>query len=384
MKEIREYVISIVSNLVKIKSENPPGNEVEAAEYAVEEMKKLGLDAWVDEFAEKRANAIGSFKRGEGPTLLFITHLDVVPAGDEELWSIPPFSGTIKDGRIYGRGSADAKGCFGAMLGALKMLAEENWPINGEVILAAVADEEVGERGVKRFLEQGVKADYAVVGEPTSLEVCTAHKGRAELSIKFLGKPAHASQPFRGINAVYAASDFALKIEKLAQRLRKKRRAMGYPTIALTIMEGGVKSNIIPESCTVILDRRLLPWEHSEKAIDEIKRLAEKSAKARKAKIEFKINQHVAASETDRKSRIVTAGLKAVSKVLEKKARPKLFQATCDMSPLVHEGKIPTIILGPGDLRQAHVVDEWVLIDELEKGSRIYREIAAEILGAQE
>ncbi len=380
MKEIRDYVTSIVSNLVKIKSENPPGNEVEAAEYAVEEMRKLGLEAWVDEFAEKRANAVGSFKRGEGPTLLLITHLDVVPAGDEELWSIPPFSGLVKDDRIYGRGSADAKGCFGAMIGALKILAEENWPINGQIILAAVGDEERGGGGVKRFLAQGNRVDYAVVGEPTSLEVCFAHKGRAELLIKFLGKPAHASQPFQGVNAIYAASDFALKIERLAERLRKKRTAMGYPTIALTIMGGGVKSNIIPESCAVTLDRRLLPFEDSEKAIEEVRKLAEKSAKARRARVEFEVHHYVAAAETDRKSRIVTAGLKAVSKVLGKKARAKLFQATCDMSFLVHDGNIPTIILGPGDLKQAHVVDEWVPIDELVKGSMIYREIASEIL----
>ncbi|RLG09006.1 MAG: hypothetical protein DRN65_00030 [Thaumarchaeota archaeon] len=380
LSEYKEYITKITSDLVKINSENPPGREKEAAEYVVERLKELGVHAWIDEFAEKRANAMGVIERGEGAGLLFVSHLDTVPAGNKELWSVPPFSGLIKDGKIFGRGAADDKGCVAAMLGALKMLADEDWPIRGRLIFAAVGDEEVGSGGIKRLISQGVRADYAVVGEPTKLNIYSAHNGGINFSVKFLGKSAHASQPFQGINAIYAASDFALKIEKLAIRLRKKRTFTGSPSISLTIIKGGVKSNIIPDSCESILDRRITPEEDPDKVIETVRKIAEKVAKTRRVKIEFKVMRVIPPAETDRKSEIVQAALKAASKVLGKKIRLKGLRATCDMTFLVNEAHIPTIIFGPGDLKQCHAVDEWVSIEELRKGAEIYKEIAVEIL----
>jgi len=377
---LRDYVTRVTSDLVKINSENPPGREKEVAEYVIEKLKELGIHAWLDEFSENRANAMGIINRGEGRKLLFVPHLDTVPAGDSKLWSIPPFSGLVKDGKIFGRGAADDKGCVAAMLGAFKALADDDWPIRGKIIFAAVGDEEVGSGGIKRLIAQGVKADYAVIGEPTNLNVYSAHNGGINFSVKFLGKPAHASQPFQGVNAIYAAAEFALRIDKLAEKLRKKRTFTGSPSIALTIIKGGLKSNIIPNFCECILDRRITPEENPEEVIREVRELAERIAKTRRAGLNFKVTRIIPPAETDTKSEIVKAALKAVSKVLGKKVRAKGFRATCDMTFLVNEAHIPTIIFGPGDIKQCHIINEWIGIDDLERGAEIYKEIILEIL----
>jgi len=379
---LREFVVSMLSNMIRINSENPPGREEELASYVAERLAELGLKAWIDRF-QGRANALGSIRIGDGEKIMLISHLDTVPAGERELWRIPPFSGIVKDGRVYGRGAADAKGCLASMFGCLKILADEGWPINGEIIFAAVADEESENRGVRRLVAQGIKADYAVVGEPTNLNVCIAHKGSIFLRASFIGRAAHSSKPERGVNAVYAASEYALRIEKLSRRFKVKHRLLGKPSLAVTIVRGGVKDNVIPDHCELVINRRTLPNEDLETIVDQLKDLAMKVSKERRVKGFVKIDRYLPASETDKDEEIVKAGLRAVSTVLGKRARPKGFQATCDMTFLVHRANIPCIILGPGRLEEAHAIDEWVEIDQLVNGSKIYHELIMDLIGSR-
>jgi len=379
---LREYVVSMLSNMIRINSENPPGREEELASYVAERLAELGFKAWIDRF-QGRANALGSIRIGDGKKIMLVSHLDTVPAGERELWGIPPFSGIVRDGRVYGRGAADAKGCLASMLGCLKILADEGWPINGEIIFAAVADEESENRGIRRLVAQGVKADYAVVGEPTNLNVCIAHKGSIFLRASFIGRAAHSSKPERGVNAVYAASEYALRIEKLSRRFKVKHRLLGKPSLAVTIFRGGVKDNVIPDRCELVINRRTLPNEDLETVVNQLKDLAMKVSKERRVKAFVKIDRYLPASETDKDEEIVKAGLRAVSRVLGKRARPKGFQATCDMTFLVHRANIPCIILGPGRLEEAHAIDEWVEIDQLVNGSKIYYELIMDLIGSR-
>ena len=381
INHLRDYVVSMLSNMIRINSENPPGREEELASYVAERLAELGLKAWIDRF-QGRANAIGSIKIGNGGKIMLVSHLDTVPAEERDLWKIPPFSGAVKDGKVYGRGAADAKGCIASMLGCLKALADEGWPIHGEIIFAAVADEESENRGIRRLVAQGVKADCAVVGEPTNLNVCIAHRGSIVLRASFRGKAAHSSEPERGINAVYAASEYALRIEKLSKRFRIRHRLLGRPSLAVTVVKGGVKDNVIPDRCELVINRRTLPNEDLETIVNRLKDLADRISKRRRVKASIKIGRYLPASETDRDEEIVKAGLRAVSRVLGKRARPKGFQATCDMTFLVHRANIPCIILGPGRLEEAHAIDEWVEIDQLINGSKIYRELIMDLIGS--
>ena len=381
INHLQDYVVSMLSSMIRINSENPPGREEELASYVAERLAELGLKAWIDRF-QGRANAIGSIKIGNGGKIMLVSHLDTVPAEERDLWKIPPFSGAVKDGRVYGRGAADAKGCIASMLGCLKALADEGWPIHGEIIFAAVADEESENRGIRRLIAQGIKADCAVVGEPTNLNVCIAHRGSIVLRASFRGKAAHSSEPERGINAVYAASEYALRIEKLSKRFRIRHRLLGRPSLAVTVVKGGVKDNVIPDRCELVINRRTLPNEDLETIVNRLKDLADRISKRRGVKASIKIGRYLPASETNRDEEIVKAGLRAVSRVLGKRVRPKGFQATCDMTFLVHRANIPCIILGPGRLEEAHAIDEWVEIDQLINGSKIYRELIMDLIGS--
>ncbi|MCD6421495.1 MAG: M20/M25/M40 family metallo-hydrolase, partial [Thaumarchaeota archaeon] len=254
-----QYVVSLASKLVRINSENPPGREVEIASFVAERVSELGFKAVVDKFGE-RANALGFLRLSEGARILLLTHLDTVPAGDRSFWTVPPFEGIIREERLYGRGAADAKGAIASMLGGLKILMDSGAGLRGEIIFAAVADGEAGSEGVKRLLSKGLKADYAVVGEPTRLQVCLAHRGRLLLSVTFIGRAAHAGDPSMGVNPLHPAARLLLNLGKLSEELsRSVHPLLGSSTISPTIVRGGLKDNVIPESVELVIDCRTLP-----------------------------------------------------------------------------------------------------------------------------
>jgi acetylornithine deacetylase/succinyl-diaminopimelate desuccinylase family protein len=376
-----EYIVSIASSLVRINSENPPGREAEVASFLAERLSELGLKARVDAFDE-RANCIAASKDFERAGLLLLTHLDTVPAGERGAWSIPPFGGIIRDGKLYGRGAADAKGCIASMLGALKALADGGVELGGgDLVFAAVADEEVESRGVRRLIRRGFRANYAVVGEPTSLRICVAHKGRLVAAVKFAGRCAHSSRPELGINALYAASEFALGIEEHSKKISERAHPLlEPPTISATIFRAGEKDNVVPGWAEVVVDYRALPGEKLEAILDELRHVAEEVYRRRGTRHEIMVLRWVSPSEVDPRSRIVKVTADAARSVLGREPEIVGFQATCDMSYLVNEAGVPSIILGPGGLEQAHAVDEWVSVAELVAAAKIYALIIYKIL----
>jgi succinyl-diaminopimelate desuccinylase len=376
-----EYIVSIALSLVRINSENPPGREVEAASFLAERLSELGLKAGVDAF-DGRANCIAASRDFERAGLLLLTHLDTVPAGERRAWSIPPFRGIIRGGRLYGRGAADAKGCIASMLGALKALADGGVELGGEgLIFAAVADEEVESQGVRRLIGKGFRADYAVVGEPTGLRICVAHRGRLVAAVKFAGRYAHSSRPELGINALYAASEFVLRIEECSKNIAERAHTLlGPPTASATIFRAGEKDNVVPGWAEVIMDYRALPGERLEAILDELRHVAEEVDRRRRTKHEIMVLRWVPPAEVDLGFRIVEVAAEAARSVLGREPEITGFQATCDMSYLVNEAGVPSIILGPGSLEQAHTVDEWVSVAELVAAAKIYALIIYDIL----
>ena len=375
-----QYVVSLASKLVRINSENPPGREAEVASFVAERISELGFKAVVDKFGE-RANALGFLKLSEGARILLLTHLDTVPAGDRSFWTVPPFEGIIREGRLYGRGAADAKGAIASMLGGLKILMDSGAGLRGEIIFAAVADGEAGSEGVKRLLSRGLKADYAVVGEPTRLRVCLAHRGRLLLSITFTGKTAHAGNPSKGVNPLYPAAKLLLNLGKLSEKLSKDvHPLLGSPTISPTIVRGGLKDNVIPESVELVIDCRTLPEESPRTITTGLEKLVKALAEENRVDYKVRIVRWIPPAETSGDSKIVLAAVKSVEEVLGVKGEVAGFRATSDMSFLVNEAGIDSIIFGPGSLEQAHAVDEWVSISDLVNAAKIYAAIIRRIL----
>ncbi|WP_052487885.1 M20 family metallopeptidase [Gordoniibacillus kamchatkensis] len=319
---------------------------------------------------------------GDGPCLLFNTHMDVNnPAG--QIWSQPPFEPAVRDGRVYGLGACDAKGSLAAMLTAMERLAQRSEGLRGKLVLTAVMGEEAGGIGSLHLVRQGIQADGAVVGEPTQLEAAIAHKGTYMRKIRFRGRAAHSGSPHLGINAIVHAARFCLEYDRLNESLAQSPHPqLGPANAAVTIVHGGTRQNTIPESAELIADRRLIPGETHQDADRELERILRRMKEDIPQLQVDPIEVVVATipSQTDESERIVKVALAALEQATGSAKKAQGFSAGCDMSKLVTIAGIPTVILGPGSLAEAHAPDEFVEIAQLEQAVDIYERIAREFL----
>ena len=378
-----DEIIELTRQLIRIPSENPPGGEGEIAEFIAEKLKDLGLTVRVYEFKPGRPSVVGLLSGvKEKPTLMFNGHMDTVPVGDKDLWSVEPFEGVLRDGRIYGRGAADMKGALAAMIASVKAIVESEVNLRGRLILTFVADEEVTGYGTRDLIRRGYRADFAIVGEPNELNVQTAHKGLLWLKVVIRGKAAHASIPHQGVNAIYRMADFCLALEKMNSLLAEKKHALlGPPTINVGTIKGGIKTNIVPDYCEITIDRRLIPGEKPVDVKREIEETLESlGGKTSKLQTQVEVINVAEPSETAQDELIVQVARKAVREVIGRDPGVTGFTATCDMRFLVNEAGIPTIILGPGSLRQAHVIDEYVEVEQVINAAKIYTSIILKTL----
>lgn len=377
----REEFLEIFLNAIRCKSVNPPGDEINLAKFLLDKLAQEGVEAELQEVQPGRPNAIGYVRFGQGgKKLLYNSHMDTVPPGAAN-WDTDPFEPVIKGDKIYGRGTADDKGGLISMLIACIVLKRLKPKINGEIIFCGAMGEETGGMGTEYWVKAGGRADAAVIGEPSKMELVVAHRGAYRPSIYFYGKTAHSSEPSLGENAIYYAANFVQGVQELEERLKAKQHDLtGYPTIALTIFNGGVKINVIPDKVEVALDRRLSPGEKVEEAHQEIEDLLQElSQQGKIGRYEFGpcINNKGAAL-VDGKEPIV----KHMQQVLNKRGYDtKLvgMRATTDMYILQDEG-IPTIIFGPGDMAQAHRPNEHLPVQELFDAAKIYAELAINFL----
>jgi acetylornithine deacetylase/succinyl-diaminopimelate desuccinylase-like protein len=354
-------LLGFARDLVRTSSGNPPGNEIQVANLLEAQMRELGLKVDRYDFRPRRPNLIGIQDFGKGHSVIFDGHMDTVPAGNKDLWSVDPFSGKIMNGRLYGRGTADMKSSIAAWFSALEAVLNAGIELRGRVLTCLVSDEEVSGLGTEDILSKGYFADMAVVGEPTGLTLQIAHKGVIRWRLTTLGKAGHISSPEEGVNA----------IQKMAK----------VSTISVGTIRGGEKDNIIPARCEVSVDRRLIPGEEPGEAETELIQLLE-AMKKKDKDFEYKLERYVLlqASEIEPDEEVVSIFERSVKKVTGRKARIEGFSATCEMVHLVKMG-IPTIIFGAGSLSQAHKVDEYVNVEEIIAAAKIYAEFIVEALG---
>ncbi len=380
-------LIEDLCRLIAADTSNPPGNEEAAARYVKERMSGLGGRSALQYFAPGRANAVCSFPFScpeRGPCLVFNSHLDVVPPGDAP-WASPPFEPRVAGGRVYGRGACDAKGSVAAMMAGIRLATQSGKDLQGELVFTAVGAEETGGLGT-RFWVQARGRDprpcMAIVGEPTLLLPFIAHKGVSRRKVSFRGKSAHSSVPAEGRNAIYPMARLALFIEELNRRLSwTSDPLLGSPVVSANVIRGGVKDNVIPDYCELHLDRRRVPGERSDQFDCELNEWVEEM-KAGDPSFQCRIEilgadkEPVAISPEEPIVKIV---IETIAEVTGRRVSPQALVAATDMTFLVHDGLIPTVILGPG--HGSHVVDEMVEISQLEEAARIYARLIIRILG---
>ncbi len=372
----------LLQQLVRIPSVNPMGRAVEGPNYLETRvsdflethLRGLGIAVERQVVLPGRDNIIARFDSlGAKRTLLFEAHQDTVPV---EGMTIDPFGGEVRGGRLYGRGACDVKGGLAAMLTAFARLMREKPRGAASVIMACAVDEEHTFLGVQR-LAKDMRADGAVVAEPTQLKVVFAHKGVVRWHASTLGRSCHSSRPEQGINAIYRMGRLLGHVERYAETLRASRvdPLLGPPTLSVGRIEGGLSVNTVPDFCRVEVDRRLVPGED---ALEAARHFEAELRRAAGPDLPFACSPpwlHCPALppqlDSDLAKRL-SDSIKAVTGTCETEAVPY----GTDASTLAAAG-VPAVVFGPGDIAQAHTADEWIDLTQLDAAAEILFHLAA-------
>ena len=367
---------SLLAELVSINTENPPGREVEAAQWARQQMERMGCQVSIGNVAPGRVNAIGIFENGTGPVFAFNTHLDVVPAG--EGWTSDPFKLREDNGQLFARGACDAKGPLVSMLNAMQQMIQAAHQWSGTLMGVFVADEEVASIGARHYVKSAPHIDFCVIGEPTSCTTVAAHKGSMRPIAKIHGTTAHSGTPDLGVNAILKMGPLFDEVEREHERIKSRHHNLvGSPSLTVTRVAGGHADNVVPDSAELMLDRRMIPGENVDEVKDEINELVARAAKIAETHMEIVDYKPTTggATATDLAHPIVMAAQRACSHHHGRNTEVSGFQGGCD---LVHFRAVGAqgIVLGPGSLEVAHKPDEFVPVYELVLAAKIYRDIA--------
>ena len=379
--DVKARATELLCKLISFKSDQ---EEREIAGFIGDRLRKSGFDIEIQVSHQNpdRENMIAKIGAPGGKRLLFEGHLDVVPAGN--LWTVPPFEGTVKGENIFGRGSVDMKSGITAMTLAAEQLATDKALLErNQIILCFVYDEERQCQGIKQYLFSAAfsGADYAVIGEPTGLNICICHRGSCHYKIKIHGSASHAAKPQEGINAIEKAMKALRTIEEYSEHLKMQpHEFLDVETMTPTVIRAGILDNMIPDTCEIIVDARLFPGKTAETAMTPLcRRLDCLAAEDTDFSYEIEIIQEALGGEVHRDSPLVRTAADAYRKVFSKSAELHGFGVTCEQSFLVRAG-VPTIVFGPGDCSLAHTPDENVKIQDMEHAYHYYCELTRSLL----
>jgi len=425
-----EEYIEFFRELIQTESYNPPGNEKNVAQKIEKYLNNARVKTEIFPFGENRANLVATLNDNfEGKNLLYNGHMDVVPPGSEEEWKYPPLSAAFKRKRIFGRGAADMKGGLAAMVIALKILRKLGIKTSGNLIMNAVADEELGgELGTKWCIDNFLKSkkcDFVVVGEPTGFDplskaIIIGEKGRVAIKIITNGISCHAAVPFLGKNAIYMMSEIIQNLDKIDEFIPriespltedelKELITVVFPskeifekilneqpllqnvikantqfTKNLTMINGGIKSNVVPDQCESVIDFRLLPGQTTEMILDGLKKLINKlgyqikdepTGLPKEVFVYLEIEQSGEASYwSDWKNSQV---LKDFYTIVEQtyKRTPFYFILPGSADAKFYRNTNfcqPTILFGPGNGQIAHTTNEYIEAQDYINAIKVY------------
>jgi putative selenium metabolism hydrolase len=390
--ELRSLTEELCRSFVQVHS--PSGQEGELAELVEATCRRLGFDrVWRDDFG----SVIAQLGSGARPRVLFDAHLDVVEAAEREKWDYDPFGAELTEDRIYGRGTSDMEGSLVAMIAASSVMSEELAGTKGTLYISGSVLEEVFEGVALGKVLDAIEPDVMVIGAATQLDLNIGQRGRAELVVETIGKPAHSSSPEVGINAVYKMMSAVEAVQELPVPSHPVlgRGIMELTDIISTPYPG---ASVVPESCRVTYDRRLLVGETEESVLGPIRQALSELGKQDP---EFQAHTScVVGEETtytgetirarrffpgwlfERQAGFVQAGLKALQKAgISAELSHYSFCTNGSQSAGIRE--IPTLGFGPSEERLAHVANEYVERRQLYSAARGYGALARTLTAVQ-
>lgn len=369
----KEFLTHVLQELVRINSINPqlvdgaPG-EREISRFIHDILKGLGISVEMEEIAANRYNVTAVIKgSGNGKSLVINAHTDTV--GIEHMSD--PFSGSIKEGCLYGRGSMDMKGSIAAMLALATYITEHKIDFKGDLILSFVADEEYESIGTEHFLKHHT-ADAAIVTEPTSLDICLAHKGFGLYEMTTTGKAAHGGRPDLGVDANMHMGKILGRLDEFAQQLQQTSHhpLLGAPSLHVPVMKGGTEPFTYAGECRIKVERRTLPGETNEDIMTAFNDMIDElSNRVESFKATVDCNIWRDAYEADQSSSIVSTLFESVEQVRNQKPSYIGHQWWED-SGLFGQAGIDTVIIGPHG-EGLHTTSEWVDIESVVQLSEI-------------
>jgi acetylornithine deacetylase/succinyl-diaminopimelate desuccinylase-like protein len=363
-KLLQELIALPSVNPAFLPAGNPQAGEQRVAEFLAASAAKAGLTVEFQEVLPGRCNLIARLPPSGKvrQRILLAPHMDTVGVAGEG-----QFIPQRKAGRLCGRGACDTKGSIAVFLSALSELAAaKKRPVSTEICFIALVDEESGQAGSRFLAKSGFKADLAIVGEPTRLQIVTAHKGDLWLQLETKGKAAHGSRPELGRNAVHLMAKIVHLLETdYARELRRRRHALlSHATINVGSISGGRQPNIVPDWCAIRIDRRTIPGEIDSDVKREILRFIRRRGLSA-SMLDNKSDEPAPPLETSPRLPLVQQFLQSTGQ-----KKPAGVDFFTDAGVLAAAG-IPSVVFGPGDIAQAHTADEWVAIRQLERGQRL-------------
>jgi len=352
------------------------GNEASISSFLAQYTRKIGMDTVEQqEVFPDICNVIATRTFGKGgKTVVLNSHMDIVPPGDG--WNTNPYELVLKGDYAFGRGSTDAKGSLACLTIAVKNIIENPEGVNGTIIYTAVVDEESHSSGARELIKRADirAADYCIIGEPTMSSVAIAHNGSLRPIIAVEGISAHASNPELGVSAIRVAAYISSLVDEIAKELSVVTHpTTGHPSIAITIIKGGLQENVLPDHCELTIDRRMIPGEQEQDIIAQFETICTK-AQARFPGSKVYIDHYLVttgpAAEVKPDSEIAAIAYASAERVTGEKQHP--FGLTCntDMNHFIRAG-IPTVIIGPGTITVAHKPNESVSLEQLTKACAI-------------
>jgi acetylornithine deacetylase len=329
-------------------------------------LSRWGFTVELQEAAPGRQNLIARIGPADSPALIFAGHLDTVGV---EGMSHDPFAAFIRDGRIYGRGSADMKSGVAAMcVAALRAFETAGKSATGQIVVAAVVDEEYESLGMRALVDRGITAHAAVLTEPTRLAICPAHRGFVWTEIEFTGRAAHGSRYDIGVDAIRHAGLVLAELDALEKGALHTRThpLLGRPSLHASTIHGGIGMSTYPDRCTLRVERRTIPGESTDDAVREVRDACDKVMAANPG---FSATVRLLTAQLPSDVAVDAPIVKSLANALEAEGMPAPIEGMSAWTDaaILNKGGIPAICFGPGDIGLAHAAEEYVPVDEIEK-----------------
>jgi len=383
----RDSLVRDLQEMISIPSVNPFDDQVrqgfrerEMAAYYCDRMSEFGLQVGSCEVAPGRPNVWGVMKgRSDGPSLMLAGHLDTVGMGNYP----DAFVGHAEDGRVYGRGSCDMKAGLAGYLEVVRVISEAGIALNGDLVLTGIVDEEHQMIGSRHLGQYGPWADYGIIGEPTDLVICPAHKGQLGYYIRTSGQAVHSSKPEEGVNAIEAMSHVIEALRGYGAELREREAhaLCGHGRYCPSVIQGGTILSTVPDYCQLEVDRRTLPGETKDEVLQELHAVLEPLARAN-PDFSYEITGptlEIAPLDIPLDTPVVETVTRAYREIAGQEGNVRAFYGGTDAPNF----GFPTLVFGPGSVAQAHSLNEYVEIDDLEFATKVYLGSVLDLLAAK-